>query len=132
MVLALIISNADNLRVLGLIVLALIGIRQWLKNSLQSRGRAQTIALVARISISAFTGACLSLVALLLAKSCPRNAWCSVPMTPGFLIGALTPFVGVHRDDNLLWYVTAVLNATIYGLIAFGIYPLFGREKKST
>lgn len=52
-------------------------------------------------------------------------------MMPGFFIGALTPFVGVHRDDSLLWYVTASLNATMYGFIAFAIYPLL-RGKKTT
>jgi hypothetical protein len=51
---------------------------------------------------------------------------------PGFLIGAMTPIVGgVHRDDNLLWYLTAGLNATIYGFIAFAMYPLL-KGKKTT
>jgi hypothetical protein len=111
------------------ILLGLLGIGQWLRNSLRSRGTAPTIALLVRMLISGFCGVSVSLLALLLAESC-TNPWCSLPLMPGFLIGAMTPIVGgVHRDDNLLWYLTAGLNATIYGFIAFAMYPLLkGKE----
>ena len=126
--LAFVITTADKVRVLGLILLVLLGVAQWLRNILRSRGRASTIALLFRMLISAFCGVSVSLLTLHLAKSC-ANAWCLLPLMPGFFIGALTPFVGVHRDDNLLWYVTGSLNATMYGLIAFALYPLLKRKK---
>ena len=97
------------------------------------RGRASTLESLVRMAVSALCGAFVSITPFLVTKSCPTNAkaWCFLPAMPGFFIAVVTPFVGVHRDDSLLLYVTAALNTVIYGLIVFVMYPLFRRERKS-
>jgi hypothetical protein len=50
---------------------------------------------------------------------------------PGLLLGAVTPFVGVNPDDNLLLYVAVALNSTMRGLITYMLYPLFTRKRQS-
>jgi hypothetical protein len=57
--------------------------------------------------------------------------WCAIPIMPGLLLGAVTPFVGVNPDDNLLLYVAVALNSTMRGLITYMLYPLFTRKRQS-
>lgn len=131
--LALALTNADKLRVIGLVLFVVIAIGQWFRNSLRKHGRVPTIQRLVRIVICTFGGVLISVVPLLAVRSCPTDFkdWCFVPAMPGFLIAAITPFVGVHRDDNLLLYVATLLNTAIYGAILFAVYPVFSRPKIS-
>ena len=121
-------ADWDKVRLLGLAVLSVIAIRQWLKNSVRRRGEQLTRELFVRILASIGVGVAVWLITLGLFYY-SHNEWGSIPMMPGFLIGAMT--VGVHRDDNLLMYVTALLNTAFYGAIAFETYPLLFPNHKS-
>ena len=96
--------NWDYLRLLGLACLGVIAVRQWLKNSQVRRGGHLTFQLLVRILVSLVAGMSFSLLAFAVAEQHFSNIWLSIPMLPGFLLGAIT--VGVHRDDHLLTYVT--------------------------
>ena len=111
----------DKLRLLGLAVMGVVAIRQWLVTSNRRRGQQLTRKLLIRILTSAGTGVVVSLIAVGFAYH-SHDDWFSLPMMPGFFIGMMT--VGVHRDDNALMYVTAFANTAFYGAIAFVIYPL--------
>jgi hypothetical protein len=67
----------------------------------------------------------LSLIPVLLGHWHPSRVWLW-PMTPGFVLGAIT--IGVHRNDNLLLYVAVFLNAVMYGCFVFVLYPHVVRQ----
>lgn len=104
-------------------------IREWFKSSVRRRGQQLTRRLLMRIAISAGAGLAISFVTLGLAHYSRNHDVLTFPMVPGFLIAAIT--VGVHRDDNLLLYVTALLNTGLYAAIVYAIYPIFLRGKNS-
>jgi hypothetical protein len=120
----------DEVRLLVLAIWALIAVCRWLNNSLERRGRRQTLQSSTRISVATMVGALLSFLAFVLAEWHPFAWYCFMPMMPGFFIGAIT--VGVHRDDNLLRNVTLLLNSVIYGSLVFASYPLLIRRKDSS
>lgn len=113
----------------GIAALGAYVIREWFKSSVRRRGQQLTRRLLIRISISAGAGLAISLVTLGLAHYSHNHDVLAFPMAPGFLIAAIT--VGVHRDDNLLLYVTAFLNIVLYAAIVFAIYPIFFWGKNS-
>lgn len=118
----------DVARVVGLAVLAAVAIRQWLKNSEQRRGKQLTRELLLRAVISTGAGSAISLLTFGIAYY-SHNDRLSIPIMPGFLIGAIT--VGVHRNDNLLMYATIFLNMALYGAVVFLSYPVLFRKEKS-
>lgn len=113
----------------GIAALGAYAIRESFKSSVRGRGPQLTRRLFIRIAISAGAGLAISLVTLGLAHYSRNHDVLTFPMAPGFLIAAIT--VGVHRDDNLLLYVTAFLNTGLYAAIVFAIYPIFLRDKNS-
>ncbi len=113
----------DKVRLLVLAIWALIALRRWLNNSLERRGKRQTLQSLARVSVATMVGSFLSFLAFVLAEWHPLTWYCFMPMMPGFFIGAIT--VGVHRDDNLLRNVTLLLNSVIYGSIVFASYQQY-------
>ena len=120
-------SGWDKVRLVGIAAVGAFAIREWLKSSIQRRGKQLTRWLVARIAISSGAGLAISLLTLALAHYSRNHEALAIPMMPGFFLGAIT--VGVHRDDNLLLYVTAFLNTALYGAIVFVIYPIFRRKR---
>lgn len=118
--------NWDYLRLLGLACLGVIAVRQWLKNSQVRRGGHLTFQLLVRILVSLVAGMSFSLLAFAVAERHFSNIWLSIPMLPGFLLGAIT--VGVHRDDHLLTYVTVFLNAALYGTVVFVCQSTISQE----
>ena len=119
----------DKLRVAGLAALGAYAIREWFKSSVRRRGQLLTRRLIIRTAISAAAGSIISLITLALAHYSSNHEALALPITPGFLVGAIT--IGVHRDDRLLLYVTGFLNAALYGTIVFSLYPMFRRDKNT-
>ncbi len=119
----------DRIQLVGIAAVSEFAIREWLKSSIQRRGRQLTRRLVARITISTGAGLAISLLTLGLAHYSRNHEALAIPMMPGLFLGAIT--VGAHRNDNLLLYVTGFLNTALYGAIVFGIYPIFRRDKNA-
>lgn len=117
----------DKLRIVGLAALVAYAIREWFKSSVRRRGQQLTRRLLIRVAISAGAGLAISLLSLGLAHYSRNHDVLTFPMVPGFLLAAIA--VGVHRDDKLILYVTALLNAALYGAIVFTILSIFRREK---
>lgn len=119
----------DKLRLIGLAGLGAYAIREWFKSSVRRRGQELTRRFVIRTAISASAGLAISLFTQGLAHYARNHEALALPMMPGFFVAAIT--VGVHRDDNLLLYVTVILNAALYAAIVFAICSVFLRDKNS-
>ncbi len=50
---------------------------------------------------------------------------------PGFFVAAFTPGFGVHGNPQALNALMIVANTVFYSLIAYWLYPILVRRKKS-